>query len=264
MHPSEQNTQHDTCMALALAAAEGFKALSRSAQGRNDVVGGAPCWYCSSTVPVFNGAAILNERQLNPDTIQGIAEYFTTKGRPYSLMIMDALLPNAPAVLRSMEYFEYDRSPAMWLEGPPLTWHGHPDNPHLWVSRVTNTRDMRTYRTVLSRVFHIAPDEAELVLGDAALLVEGVRHYLGWLEGEPVGTISVVTSGPVPGIWNVGTLPEHRHKGIGSSLMRYALREAAQEGRTSSMLLASNEGVPLYERLGYQTLSTVRIFVPLP
>jgi hypothetical protein len=28
------------------------------------------------------------------------------------------------------------------------------------------------------------------------------------------------------------------------------------------MLLASNDGQPLYERLGYKTLSNVRVFVP--
>jgi GNAT superfamily N-acetyltransferase len=247
---------------MALAAAEGFKALSRSAQGRNDVVAGAQCWYCSSAVPVFNGAAILEERLLNPDSLRGIAEYFTSKGRPYSLMTMDALLPYAGGALRGLGYYEYDRMPAMWLDGMPPQVEGNLDNPALLITRVEDTRDLGTFRAILSRVFHIAPDEAAMVLGDNALAVEGVRHYLGRLDGEAVGTLSVVTSGPVPGIWNVGTLPEHRRAGIGTALMHHALREAANEGRTSSMLLASKEGVPLYELLGYRTLSTVRIFVP--
>jgi GNAT superfamily N-acetyltransferase len=247
---------------MALAAAEGFKALSRSANGRNDVVGGAQCWYCSSAVPVFNGAAILEERQIHPDTLRGIAEYFTSKGRPYSLMTMDALLPHAGGALRDMGYYEYDRMPAMWLDGVPHTWQGPPDSSQLQITRVQNTQDMEAFRLVLGRVFHIVPQEAEMVLGDNALAVEGVRHYLGRLDGEPVGTISMVTSGPAPGIWNVGTLPQHRRSGIATSLMQHALQEAAHEGHTASMLLASTEGVPLYERLGYRTLSTVRIFVP--
>ena len=261
MLPSQQDPDHDTLMAMALAAAEGFKALSRSANGRNDVVAGAQCWYCSSAVPVFNGAAILEERLLNPDSLQGITEYFTSKGRPYSLMTMDALLPYAGGVLRGLGYYEYDHMPAMWLDGMPVTPRVGPNNPTLVITRVRNTRDLGIFRSILSRVFHIAPEEAEMVLGDSALTVEGVRHYLGRLDGEAVGTLSMVTSGPVPGIWNVGTLPEHRRTGIGTALMQHALREAANEGRTSSMLLASKEGVPLYERLGYRTLSTVRIFV---
>ena len=262
MLPSQQDPDYDTLMAMALAAAEGFKALSRSASGRNDVVAGAQCWYCSSTAPVFNGAAILEERLLNPDTLRGIVEYFTTKGRPYSLMTMDALLPHAGGVLRGMDYYEYDRMPAMWLEGAPHVLQEYSGNPRLEITCVSNTRDLGIFRDVLSRVFHIAPEEAEMVLGDNALAVREVRHYLGRLDGEPVGTLSLVMSGPVPGIWNVGTLTEYRREGIGTSLMYHALREAAQAGHTSSMLLASREGVPLYERLGYRTLSMVRIFVP--
>ena len=262
MVPSQQNPDYDTLMSMALSAAEGFKALSRSANGRNDVVAGAQCWYCSSAVPVFNGAAILEERLLNPDSLRGIAEYFTSKSRPYSLMTMDALLPYGGGALRGLGYYEYDRMPAMWLDGMPLVVERHVENPGLAITRVEDARDLGTFRSLLSRVFHIAPDEAEMVLGDNALAVEGVRHYIGKLGGEAVGTLSMVTSGHVPGIWNVGTLAEHRRTGIGTALMRHALQEAAGEGRTSSMLLASKEGVPLYERLGYRTLSTVRIFVP--
>ena len=257
----QQNPDYNRLMSIALAAAEGFKALSRSANGRNDVVAGAQCWYCSSAVPVFNGAAILEERLLNPDSLRGIAEYFTSKGRPYSLMTMDALLPYGGGALRGLGYYEYDRMPAMWLDGMPLV-ETRFDTPQLLITRVEDTRDMGEFRSILGRVFHIAPEEAEMVLGDNALSVEGVRHYLGRLDGEAVGTLSMVTRGPVPGLWNVGTLPEHRRTGIGTALMRHALQEATHEGRTSSMLLASKEGVPLYERLGYRTLSTVRIFVP--
>lgn len=263
MSPSQQDPDYDTLMSLALSAAEGFKALSRAANGHNDVVAGAQCWYCSSTAPVFNGAAILEERLLDPGTLRGIAEYFTSKGRPYSLMTVDALVPYAREGLRGMGYYEYDRTPGMWLDGAPLMWQEGTGNPALAITRVSDARDLTTFRTLLSRVFHIAREEAEMVLGDNALGVGEVRHYLGRLDGEPVGTLSMVMSGPVPGIWNVGTLLEHRRSGIGTTLMRHALREAAQEGHTSSMLLASKEGVPLYEHLGYRTLSMVRIFVPI-
>lgn len=248
-------------MDLALAAAEGFKSLSTAAAGRADVVAGAPCWYCSSTAPVFNGAAILHDRTLNPDTLRGIEEYFTTKGRPYSLVTMDALLPHASRVLTERGYYEYDRSPAMWLDGLPHAAQGNGDNPDLWISRVNTLRDLATFRTLLSGIFYIARDEIELIMGEGALAVPDVRHYLGWIGNEPVGTLTIVMGGPVPGIWNVGTVAKYRRRGVGAGMMRATLLEAITEGHRAGMLLASKEGVPLYEQLGYRTLSTVRIFV---
>lgn len=260
--PQQHNTRN-AMMDLALAAAEGFRSLSIAAQGHNDVVGGAPCWYCSSTVPVFNGAAIFDDRLLNPDTLQGIGEYFTTKGRPYSLLTMDALLPHARDTLHDLGYYEYDRMPAMWLDGLPQVRPGNRGNSDLWISRVGTLRDLATFRTLLSTVFYIGRDEIELVMGEGALDVPKVRHYLGWLGNEPVGTLTIVMSGPVPGIWNVGTLPQYRQRGVGTGMMHSALLEAVTEGHPASMLLASKEGVPMYEHLGYRTLSTMRIFVKL-
>ena len=51
----------DRLLALAIAAAHGFRSLSLSADGgyAEDVVG-ALCWYSSSYVPMFNGASLFS------------------------------------------------------------------------------------------------------------------------------------------------------------------------------------------------------------
>ncbi len=262
MQNTSPHADKTTLRALAGAAAEGFRCLSVSAGGHSAQVGGAPCWYCSSSVPVFNGAGIFVESLLEPSALLGITEYFSGQGRPYSLVTVDGLTPDATGRLRSQGFVQYDSMPAMWLDGVPRTWPGQKANPDLWLSQVQTPTDMATFRSILSGVFHISREEAELVLGDSALAVPGVRHCLGWVRGEPVGTLSVVLSGPVPSIWNVATLPQHRRHGVAAGMMRSVLLEATLEGHASNMLLASTEGVPLYERLGYKTVSTVRVFVP--
>ena len=45
-------------------------------------------------------------------------------------------------------------------------------------------------------------------------------------------------------------------------MMRHILAEARGVGYASSMLLASDEGVPLYRRLGYRALGMVQVYVP--
>jgi GNAT superfamily N-acetyltransferase len=109
-------------------------------------------------------------------------------------------------------------------------------------------------------VFAISAHEVNLVLGERVLELPGVRHYLAWLGPTPVATTSLVLSGPMAGIWNVGTLPEHRRQGVAAELMHHAVSEALDFGYPSSMLLASFAGLPLYERLGYHTISTARMF----
>src|SRR6476659_2090660 len=73
----QETTEHSTFLALARAAADGFRVLSMSADGgSSDDIGGAICWYSTSYVPVFNGASILDPDLINQTTLSAIEGYF--------------------------------------------------------------------------------------------------------------------------------------------------------------------------------------------
>ena len=256
-----ETTEHSTFLALARAAADGFRVLSMSADGgSSDDIGGAICWYSTSYVPVFNGASILDPDLINHTTLSAIESYFRPRGRPFSVMTLDGLVPDARGRILPYGYFEYDAMPAMWLTGEPA------DQPlgssDLWITQVTSPVTLAAFRRILSEVFHLSITEVNLVLGEKTLEIPHVRHYLGWLNNIPVSTASLVLSDDVAGVWNVGTMAEYRHRGVAASLMRHIRADARELGCDKSMLLASNDGQPLYERLGYKTLSNVRVFVP--
>jgi hypothetical protein len=248
-------------MALARATADGFRSLAVGVDsGSTEDVGGAVCWYSSSYVPLFNGAGLFDETHFNPDTLGAIAEYFKARERPYSLVTLDALVPDAPDRLRRLGCFEIEASPAMWLEGMPTRWSDTP--PNMWVSHVQTLSELQYYRDILRAVFGISEREVNLIMSDKVLDVPYVRHYLGWLNGEPVATTSLVLTGTLAGVWNVGTLYKHRRRGAAAELMHRVIADALDLGYGCSMLLSSPEGFGLYQRLGYVTASTVRMFVP--
>lgn len=247
-------------MSLAMASVEGFRSLAFAAGGTCEQVGGTLCWYSSSQVHLFNGAALLSGSQVNRDNIDAIDHYFVQKGRPYCLLTLQELVPAAAAQLAHLSYAEAETLPAMWLEGSPRRLRTAP--PELRISRVDTPADLETFKYILSRVFFMPRSEVDLVLGDKALEATHVRHYLGKLGDIPVSTATVVLDGTLAGIWNVGTLREYTRRGIGAEMMHYTLADARNLGYTESMLLASPEGLPLYEHLGYTTLATVNTFVP--
>lgn len=246
-------------MNLAVAVADGLRSLSYAADGGSaDNVGGAACWYSSSYVPVFNGAGLFTERLFSRDTMNTIDAYFAQRGRPYSLVTVDGLVPDSTERLRALDYLEFDSSPAMWLDGPTLRWHDSPNG--LRISRVQTSAELGAFRSILSHVFTISDHEVNLVLGDRVLELANVRHYLAWLGSNAIATTSLVLSGPIAGIWNVGTLHDYRRRGVAAELMHHSISDALALGYKSSMLLASQVGLPMYERLGYRTVSTVRMF----
>jgi ribosomal protein S18 acetylase RimI-like enzyme len=254
-----QPLPHDKLLALALATAYGHSALSLAADGGLDPdVGGAICWHSSSYVPVFNGAGLFEERLLTPQTVRAIESYFAAHSRRYCVVAVDGLVPDSEPRLQALGFAEFDSVPAMWIEGRPIRWGPPPGG--LRIARVQTPSELDSFRRLLSKVFATPDYEVNLVLSDRVLEIALVRHYLAFMGAEPVATTSLVLSGPVPSIWNVGTLVQYRRQGIGAELMHHALAEAEALGHTANMLLASADGIPLYRRLGYETVSIARMY----
>lgn len=59
-------------------------------------------------------------------------------------------------------------------------------------------------------------------------------------------------SGRIGTIYNVYTYPEYRKRGMATAVMKKLLEEARKINVTSVDLLASEQGVYLYEKLGFQ------------
>jgi GNAT superfamily N-acetyltransferase len=88
-----------------------------------------------------------------------------------------------------------------------------------------------------------------------------LRHYLGWLNGQPVATASLVLGGGVAGICNVMTIPEAQRQGIGSLMTAVPLREARSMGYRIGVLQSTKMGVQVYRRLGFQEYCTIGIYL---
>lgn len=91
-----------------------------------------------------------------------------------------------------------------------------------------------------------------------------VYEYLAWLDDEPVATATLFLHGEIGGIFNVATLPTARGKGIGSAITAACLRDAHETGCRAALLSSSAMGLPVYQRLGFQTVAAVDEFVWLP
>lgn len=83
-----------------------------------------------------------------------------------------------------------------------------------------------------------------------------LSRYLGWLDGEPVATVTLLLSAGVAGIYDVSTIPPARRQGIGTAITKAALEVARQQGYRVGILQATPEGLEMYRRLGFQIYST--------
>ncbi len=126
----------------------------------------------------------------------------------------------------------------------------------LEIRRVRSADELDTYLGVYAPILSPSPAFTELFIRAAKRTGFGAdapeEHFVGFLRGEAVATVSLVTAGGAAGIYNVTTTEAVRRQGIGAAMTVAAVRHGANRGMTVATLQASTMGRPVYERLGFE------------
>ena len=126
--------------------------------------------------------------------------------------------------------------------------------------------DIDAFRVVVREGF--ASDDDEIAAADtvfsspAALDMPDTVAVIASMDGRDAAAAMVnVIDGMGYVAW-VGTLPEFRRRGLGELVSRAATNAAFELGADIVALEASSVGLPLYARIGYETVGIDRIWLP--
>jgi GNAT superfamily N-acetyltransferase len=152
--------------------------------------------------------------------------------------------------------FAHDqRTPGMALDLADLAAVAPP--PSVEIRRVVDRDVLRTWVSTFIPAYGAPEDCAEPILEVYAglhLAEDPWRHYLVYLDGQPVATASMFLAAGVAGIYDVATLPPARGRGIGTLSTLVPLLEARRMGYRVGTLQSSPQGLPVYERMGFRTV----------
>jgi GNAT superfamily N-acetyltransferase len=114
---------------------------------------------------------------------------------------------------------------------------------------------------VFRDAFGLSDDVAALVAAahDWPSRHERDRTYLLLrCEGVPVATAMLHSTYGVAGVYGITVRRAHRRQGLGALATLATVRAGADRGATIAMLQATQEGFPVYERLGFRTICAFR------
>ncbi len=143
---------------------------------------------------------------------------------------------------------------------PPLMWRpttapapSLPDG--LRIEEVSEPDALATFERTLLDAYPL-PEWAGLESGSVfapAVLGSGVLHYwVGWVGDRPVCTAGTIVHAGVNLVEWVSTSPDARGRGFGASITFAA---ATADPASPAVLLSSDDGRPVYERLGFVAMA---------
>jgi hypothetical protein len=138
-------------------------------------------------------------------------------------------------------------------EAPPL-----PDG--LEITPVRTVDDLGEFTSTLVEAFPV-PELAGLPLGGygpALLDIDGWTMWVGRIKGRPVATASAWVHGGVVDVEWISARSETRGRGVGAAVTWAATMAAPSR---PAMLIASDLGQPVYERMGYLRLTRFTLWV---
>lgn len=84
--------------------------------------------------------------------------------------------------------------------------------------------------------------------------------YLGYYKEKAVAASMMIRHQDIVSIHWVGTMPEFRKKGLGFAITHKGLLDAKARGIKQAILLSSNLGKPVYERLGFKEYALYKVY----
>ncbi|MDR3151355.1 MAG: GNAT family N-acetyltransferase [Holosporaceae bacterium] len=88
-----------------------------------------------------------------------------------------------------------------------------------------------------------------------------LKLFVGYFRDKPAATGALFMNESTAGVWDVVTLPQFRRRGIGTDITCHAFFYAFDSfGRHIGVLSASEDGEPVYRKIGFQKLKDFFVF----
>ena len=239
---------------------------SRRDSGESRELPGVTIASLGSSFQMFNAAFFNSPVADETDFLRRVAlasVQMSARGLPWAFWLCEDWLPSAlrrraVKILDRQGLYLASEMPGMVAEvlRPPTR-----ELPALEVQAVSDEVSRRAFCQIGAVCFHVPLMWFEEIFDEQTPLRKDCLCWVGYSDGQPVTTAATVTDSGVIGVYNIATLPEFRERGFGEAIMRHAVSAAkSSSGLDRTVLQSTRQGLRLYERIGYSSVTRFLVF----
>ena len=129
-----------------------------------------------------------------------------------------------------------------------------PGHPALRFVRITDDQTIKDFVELNCVGYNLPVELGHSVIGEHSLWHEHAYGFVAYEGHTPVSTATAIVNEGCLFLFLVATAPEARRKGYAEAVVRHALETAhAATGIKRTVLHASEDGYPVYRKIGYHT-----------
>jgi ribosomal protein S18 acetylase RimI-like enzyme len=210
----------------------------------------------------FASAPIETVEELE-ESVQAARDHFQARNLHWAFWVCEDWL--APAVRRKLSRTCEVHGLRISSDLPGLA--AHPPRkaarklPEIDVVRVAAEATLNDFRAIGSVSFHVPTAWFGEVFDGSIAPSDSFVCWVAYDDGVPVATAATVTSHGVIGLYNIATAPDHRQRGYGEAVTRFAIDAAARaHGDLPIVLQSTSQGLRLYGPMGFRPVTRVLVY----
>lgn len=208
------------------------------------------------TFPEYNRAFVFDDP--DPDAFSAAVGWLVDRDRPFWVTISDAVVDSIGNLPAEVGLTISHADPGMVLTDLEDVAS---NDAALEVVPVTDEDSLLTFVDVFSTVFD-RPTEPMMRAYRPGLSDDRTHMVVGVADGHPVACGLVVRTGEVAGLYAVGVRESHRRQGFGEQMTNTLLEIGREAGCRLAVLQSSEMATSLYDRMGFDQVTTYHHFEP--
>jgi len=227
-------------------------------------------WYASAIAfPLFSGAL---RARFSPDAAprrtHQVLDQLIGNGLPFMWWLTPSTRsPELEAVLQERGLVAQDVNAGMHADLTDLTVLDEAP-PHGVTVEVPGDDDLAATILAMLDGFEMPRDLCdtfrEVLTSMPETNEQQLVNVLARVNGKPAGAGSVLISHGVAGLYNIAVPSHARGRGVGRAITLELIRIGARHGCGESILHATEMGLPVYQKLGFDTVCEVQQYLWIP